>query len=360
MENILFEKISKLITEKISGRKLVLRWKAPAFEEYLYEKTGLRADFYVTKDAKRINNVDSFSDKVLMDYADDVLLVIAPELARNLKDEARYKGWGFVEGVNLLWMKPGKTLVSQSSSSDYYEDVFGNKVVLKSDANLILTGRNSSVIIEEDVKIFPDTFEILIGENANLHIKKGCRIHASYIYVMDGATLEIGERVRMSGGGEMKIKIKKYSSMFIGAGTTMQTGRLVTGRKRNVKIGEDCMFSWDITILAHDAHLIWDINTGQSTNNTAGAPRESIVIGDHVWLGAQTAVLPNTQIGSGSICGFRSLVRGTIPNNCVCAGSPAKVIRKDIAWSRPNVSTDDRDFYEIDERFRKYTEDDDL
>ena len=36
---------------------------------------------------------------------------------------------------------------------------------------------------------------------------------------------------------------------------------------------------------------------------------------------------------------FRSVVRGTVPDNCVVAGVPAKVVRQHvegIGWSRPN------------------------
>ncbi len=42
----------------------------------------------------------------------------------------------------------------------------------------------------------------------------------------------------------------------------------------------------------------------------------------------------NTQIGNGSIIGAMSLVKSIIPNNCIAAGIPARVIRKNIAWSR--------------------------
>ena len=36
-----------------------------------------------------------------------------------------------------------------------------------------------------------------------------------------------------------------------------------------------------------------------------------------------------------------SLVKAKIPNNCIAAGNPARVIRTDIAWSRKdNLSTD--------------------
>lgn len=37
--------------------------------------------------------------------------------------------------------------------------------------------------------------------------------------------------------------------------------------------------------------------------------------------------------------GLGSIVKGTFPNNCIVAGVPAKIIKKDIAWERPHLST---------------------
>lgn len=41
-----------------------------------------------------------------------------------------------------------------------------------------------------------------------------------------------------------------------------------------------------------------------------------------------------------SIIGAMSLVKSTIPNNCIAAGIPARVIKKNIAWSRMDGAED--------------------
>lgn len=38
--------------------------------------------------------------------------------------------------------------------------------------------------------------------------------------------------------------------------------------------------------------------------------------------------------GGGTIIGANSLVKGEIPNNCIAVGTPARIIRKNVAWSR--------------------------
>src|SRR5690606_37571054 len=67
----------------------------------------------------------------------------------------------------------------------------------------------------------------------------------------------------------------------------------------------------------------------------------------HVWLARRSVCLGGTRIGAGSVVGFGSIVKGRFPNNVVIAGSPARVVRKDIAWERPHLSMT-RPFYKPD------------
>ena len=144
-------------------------------------------------------------------------------------------------------------------------------------------------------------------------------------YILEtNSSLIIGENVKING---LNIFINSYSSVCIGDFTIMQTGKLRTGRNQEIIIGKDCMFSWDVVILAHDGHLIWTID-GKSINNTSGERTKSIILGNHMWIGGETAILPNTKIGDGVICGYRSLVKGNYPNNCIVCGAPAKIIKK--------------------------------
>jgi hypothetical protein len=100
-----------------------------------------------------------------------------------------------------------------------------------------------------------------------------------------------------------------------------------------VEIGDDCMIASRNEIRADDAHPIFSVETGRRTN----MPR-SIHIGAHVWLAAGAVVLGGSRIGSGSVVGLGSIVKGAVPNNCVVAGSPARVVRRDCAWERPHLS----------------------
>ncbi|MCZ0963459.1 acyltransferase [Paracoccus benzoatiresistens] len=94
-------------------------------------------------------------------------------------------------------------------------------------------------------------------------------------------------------------------------------------------IGRDCMFSGGIWMDSSDNHSILDVASGKRIN-----PCKPITIGDHVWVGRQSTILKGSVIGSHSVIGAGSMVRGVIPPNCIAAGSPAKVIRTGVTWDR--------------------------
>ena len=54
--------------------------------------------------------------------------------------------------------------------------------------------------------------------------------------------------------------------------------------------------------------------------------RGGVKIGDNVFIGMQTTILKGVHIGNNVIIGANSLVNKDIPDNCVAAGNPCKVI----------------------------------
>ena len=52
-----------------------------------------------------------------------------------------------------------------------------------------------------------------------------------------------------------------------------------------------------------------------------------VVIGNNVFVGAGTTILPGVTIGDNSIIGAGSIVNKPIPENCVAVGVPARVVK---------------------------------
>ena len=68
----------------------------------------------------------------------------------------------------------------------------------------------------------------------------------------------------------------------------------------------------------------WDETSGELFFRTRALP---ITIGDYVWIGGGSIVLPGITIGDNSIIGAGSVVTKPVPANCVAAGNPCRVIR---------------------------------
>ena len=53
-----------------------------------------------------------------------------------------------------------------------------------------------------------------------------------------------------------------------------------------------------------------------------------ITIGDNVWIGDKATILSGVRIGNNVIVGANAVVTRDIPDNCVVAGIPAKIIKQ--------------------------------
>lgn len=52
-----------------------------------------------------------------------------------------------------------------------------------------------------------------------------------------------------------------------------------------------------------------------------------VEIGNNVWIGGGSILLPGVTIGENSVIGAGSVVNRSIPANCVAVGNPCRVIR---------------------------------
>lgn len=79
-----------------------------------------------------------------------------------------------------------------------------------------------------------------------------------------------------------------------------------------ISVGDNVTLSSGVRLLAHDASTA---KTGVTTK-----------VGNNVFIGENSIVLPNVRIGNNVIIGAGSVVSKDIPNNCVFAGNPAKYL----------------------------------
>lgn len=64
------------------------------------------------------------------------------------------------------------------------------------------------------------------------------------------------------------------------------------------------------------------------TRNTFAEWAEPVTIGDSVWIGGDSTILPGVVIGDNVVIGAGSVVTRDIPSDCVAVGNPARVVRQ--------------------------------
>ncbi len=84
-----------------------------------------------------------------------------------------------------------------------------------------------------------------------------------------------------------------------------------------IEIGDNVTMAPRVHILCHDA------STKQFLNYTKIG---RVTVGDNVFIGAESVVLPGVTVGDNVIIGANSTVTHDIPAGSVAAGSPARVI----------------------------------
>ena len=82
-------------------------------------------------------------------------------------------------------------------------------------------------------------------------------------------------------------------------------------------IGDDVTLAPRVHVLAHDGSTMKFIN-----HTKIG----KVTIGNHVFIGASSIIMPGVTIGNNVIIGVGSIVTHDIPDNQVAAGNPARVI----------------------------------
>lgn len=98
-----------------------------------------------------------------------------------------------------------------------------------------------------------------------------------------------------------------------------------------VTIGDNCQMAPNVAIYTagHPIH--------PAARNSAYEYGIEVTIGDNVWIGGNTVIMPGVHIGSNVVIGGGSVVTKDIPDWCVAAGNPCKVLKE--------ITDDDIQYY---------------
>ena len=87
-----------------------------------------------------------------------------------------------------------------------------------------------------------------------------------------------------------------------------------------VTIGSNVMFAPNVSVFTagHPVH--------PAARNTMYEYGISITIGDNVWVGGNSVILPGVHIGSNTVIGAGSVVTKDIPDGVIAAGNPCRAL----------------------------------
>ena len=184
----------------------------------------------------------------------------------------------------------------------------GNKVMIKGvkvGSVVQISGSYNQVLVENGAVMKKVKFYIC-GNHNRIHIYSGVSLEKTVIHIEDNNCL-----------------IEVRENTYIGP-----SHLACTENGRSIVIGKDCMLSSNINVRTGDSHSIIDEN-GSRIN-----PAESVLIGDHVWIGEGAKIMKGVQIMDSSIVASGSIVTHSFPSNVIIGGNPAKIIKSNVGWDK--------------------------
>jgi len=120
--------------------------------------------------------------------------------------------------------------------------------------------------------------------------------------------------------GEQELKKLTDRGLIVGENFIRMGGVIIDpSHCWHIRIGNNVTLAPRVHIIAHDASTKLFLDYTRVQN---------VVIGDNVFVGAGTIVLPGVVIGNNVVIGAGSVVAKDIPDNSVALGNPAKVVKR--------------------------------
>lgn len=111
--------------------------------------------------------------------------------------------------------------------------------------------------------------------------------------------------------------------IIVGDGTQIGRNATISSHKK-IKIGKNCLISYNVSILDADHN----VDTKISPMKSGMAKSEEIIIEDDCFIGAHSFILKGVHLGKHCVVGAGSVVTKSFVSRSVVAGNPAKLIRK--------------------------------
>jgi acetyltransferase-like isoleucine patch superfamily enzyme len=144
-------------------------------------------------------------------------------------------------------------------------------------------------------------------------------------YIHIGAGTMIGPQVALSAGMVPGQRMVSDPVVRIGDRCLIGRGSGIVGHL-GIEIGDDVWTGHHVYVTDQN-HGYEDVTLPISRQVM---PERRVRIGDGSWIGHGAIVLPGAQIGRHVVVAAGSVVTGEVPDRCVVAGVPARVLRRHV------------------------------
>ncbi len=131
----------------------------------------------------------------------------------------------------------------------------------------------------------------------------------SEITVERGASLYVGNGFKMRDGA--KLRVRSGAVCRLGENVSLNSNNFLVCRN-SITLGNDVMLSPNVQIYDHDHDYCAEGGIRAMRFKTA-----PVVIGNNVWIGANTVILRGSRIGDHCVIGAGCIIKGEIPANTV-------------------------------------------
>lgn len=126
---------------------------------------------------------------------------------------------------------------------------------------------------------------------------------------------------------------RKYYHVKIGKNVRFLSGHQNFGSEPFlIEIGDNVIITDNVSFITHDGG-VGIFRKEYPFMNVFG----KIIIGNNVFIGSSTFILPGVKIGNNVVIGAGSIITRNIPDNFVAAGVPAKPVKKIEDYKRESL-----------------------
>lgn len=149
--------------------------------------------------------------------------------------------------------------------------------------------------------------------------------HSEFIIPMnvtidDARNIKIGKKFRVC--PDVKLFTENDGSIIIGSHFFANFGCFFSANTEDIVIGNDCLLGPDVLII-NSNH---DTQAGFLVREQVNVAKK-IIIGNNVWIGAKSVILPGVIIGDNAVVAAGSIVNKNVEANTLVGGVPAKFIK---------------------------------